>query len=134
MGDVDRSPDVMFYACRVISSAWPFWNVFPGMCGSVFKRWIQPTWLAGYFNFYTVFGLFTPFLEIRSMKILPSSLLLLAVLSMSTLGCGQPAADAPPATEAPAATEGAEGAGEGSGSAEKEAPAEGAEGAEAGSE
>ena len=43
------------------------------------------------------------------MKILPSSLLLLAVLSMSTLGCGQPAADAPPATEAPAATEGADG-------------------------
>ena len=58
------------------------------------------------------------------MKILPSSLLLLAVLSMSTLGCGQPAADAPPATEAPAATEGAEG---GAGSAEKEAPAEDAE-------
>ncbi|MEO2048126.1 MAG: hypothetical protein ABGX16_16345 [Pirellulales bacterium] len=58
------------------------------------------------------------------MKILPSSLLLLAVLSMTTMGCGQPAADAPPATEAPAATEGA---GEGSGSAEKEAPAEGAD-------
>ena len=54
------------------------------------------------------------------MKFLPSSLLLLAVLSMSTLGCGQPATNAPPATEAPAATEGADG------SAEKEAPAEGA--------
>jgi hypothetical protein len=80
--------------------------------------------LAGYFHFYSVYGLFTLFLEFRSMKILPSSLLLLAVLSMSTLGCGQPAADAPPATEAPAATEGADG---GSGSAEKEAPAEGAE-------
>jgi hypothetical protein len=79
--------------------------------------------LAGYFHIYSVFDLFTPFLEFQSMKILPSSLLLLAVLSMSTLGCGQPAADAPPATEAPAATEGADG---GSGSAE-EAPAEGAE-------
>ncbi len=117
MRDVDRSPDAMFYSCLVILRAWPFWNVFPGICGSVLGDGSGRLGWLGTF-------LFTPFLEFRSMKILPSSLLLLAVLSMTTMGCGQPAADAPPATEAPAATEGA---GEGSGSAEKEAPAEGAD-------
>jgi hypothetical protein len=60
------------------------------------------------------------FLEFKPMKTIQSSLLLLAILGMTSIGCGQPAA--PPATETPAATEDA---GDAAGSADKAAPAEG---------
>jgi hypothetical protein len=67
----------------------------------------------------------TLFLEFEPMKILHSSLLLLAVLGMTSIGCGQPAT--PPASTTPAATEEA-------GSTDKEAPAEGEAKEDAGSE
>ena len=63
------------------------------------------------------------------MKTIQSTLLLLAILGMTSIGCSQPAA--PPATEAPAATESA---GDAAGSADKEAPAEGEEKEDAGSD
>ncbi len=69
-------------------------------------------------------------LEFKTMKTIQSSLLLLAILGMTSVGCSQPAPPATPASEAPAATENA---GDAAGSAEK-APAEGEKKEDAGSD
>ena len=98
-GRLDR--DAVLNVVILLWSTWSFWNVFQEIEG-VFPN--HP----GTFRC-------TLFLEFKPMKMIQSSLLLLAILGMTSIGCGQPAT--PPATEAPAATESA-------GEADKAAPAE----------